>query len=210
MPQDRFNIIKVETHPKTELIEKLRQVTMLKDRAVRPYAECRIALERLPFTELRPAQRYVLLGGLLKAKLIADQLRDLGHDTMELDGYLSIWTDKEGGPFDLLPPMVETHREANGFVNNIVCDGMHRLYAARMEWRVPTVVRVQGLPEACPYYAYPLPGPEPWESVGILTDDSIPGDYLKKWHRIQDNKLLYRDFESAFRNVGGPRGGGAA
>jgi hypothetical protein len=205
-----FRIRKVETHSGDELFSRLREVVMLKDRDVRPYAGARLSLERMQFQAIRPSQRYVLLSGLQKAKWLADELADHGHDPMDLDGYLTIWTDKSDDPIDLLPPVIESHREEDGSVNNIINDGMHRLYAARLEWRLPRVILAQSLPEDYPYYAYPIPGPFPWETVKILEQDEIPAGFIKKWHRIRDNKMLYRDFNSAFQNVGGPRGGGAA
>jgi len=44
--------------------------------------------------------------------------------------------------------------------------------------------------------------------VMLFFGSRIPEGVLKKWHRIPDNKRLYRDFNSAFLNVGGPRGQG--
>jgi hypothetical protein len=35
--------------------------------------------------------------------------------------------------------------------------------------------------------------------------DDLPPGYLKKWHRIENYHALYRNFNSAFSNVGGPR-----
>ena len=34
----------------------------------------------------------------------------------------------------------------------------------------------------------------------------LPEGYIKKWHRIKNYKSLYRDFNTGFQNVGGPRG----
>jgi hypothetical protein len=70
------------------------------------------------------------------------------------------------------------------------------------------VVLVEDLPPQCPYYAYPIPGAAPWDQVAVIEGDKVPAGIIKKWHRTSDNKRLYRDFNSAFQNVGGPRGQG--
>jgi hypothetical protein len=103
---------------------------------------------------------------------------------------------------------VETNNEADGSSVNIINDGMHRMYVARLEWKLPNVVLVRNLAPRFPYYAYPIPGDNPWEQIIIVEGETIPKTLIKKWHRGADNKLLYRDFNSAFQNVGGPRGQG--
>ena len=72
---------------------------------------------------------------------------------------------------------------------------------ALREWVVPEVVLIRGVPKNLPYYAFPVPGG--WNSVEERED--LPPGYLKKWHRIADYHSLYRNFNSAFKNVGGPR-----
>jgi hypothetical protein len=205
-----FKITKTERHPADELLERLRGVVMLKDRSAKPYASARLSLERMPFSQIRPAQRYVLTDGLLKAQCLTFELQERGFDPMALDGWLTIHTDQSPEPIDLLPPVVEAHREADGSFVNILNDGMHRLFAARLEWRLPQVIFASGLPPELPYYAYPIPGDSPWDQVKILEGSHIGAGVIKKWHRTRDNKRLYRDFNSVFQNVGGPRGGGAA
>ncbi len=66
---------------------------------------------------------------------------------------------------------------------------------------IPEVLLVRGIPKTLPYYAFPLPGG--WDKVEEL--DALPAGYLKKWHRIANYHALYRNFNSAFSNVGGPR-----
>jgi len=58
------------------------------------------------------------------------------------------------------------------------------------------------VPREYPYYAFPLVNG--WNDVEIVQD--LPPGYVKKWHRIKNYKTLYRDFNTGFRNVGGPRG----
>jgi len=104
---------------------------------------------------------------------------------------------------DLLPPVIEEFIEKNGRVVRIINDGMHRVYLAFLEWIVPQVIYVRGVPKNLPYYAFPIPEQD-WTKIEIV--DDIPARYIKKWHRIEKNKRLYRNFNSAFINVGGPRG----
>jgi hypothetical protein len=80
------------------------------------------------------------------------------------------------------------------------------MYVARLEWKTPQVAYIRGIPAGYPYYAYPIPGDNCWDVVKILEGSHIPSGLIKKWHRISDNKTLYRNFNSSFTNVGGPRG----
>ncbi|MDR1109978.1 MAG: hypothetical protein LBP92_04580 [Deltaproteobacteria bacterium] len=203
-----FKVTRVEAHGPDELISRLRRVAMLKDPEARPYAQARLELRPLAFDLFRPAQRYVLADNLLKVQHLAWELAAHGHHPLALEGFLSIWTDRGPEPVDLLPPVVEAIPEADGSTVNVINDGMHRLFAGRLEWRIPTVVLAEGLPPQFPYYAFPIPGRHPWDQVAILEGDRVPAGHIKKWHRTMDNKRLYRDFNSAFQNVGGPRGQG--
>ncbi|MDR1037234.1 MAG: hypothetical protein LBT40_11915 [Deltaproteobacteria bacterium] len=209
MTFEPFKILRAEPHGREELMERIRQVGMLLDPERKPYLDADIALRRMPYPEIRPAQFYVLSDGLLKVRHLDWELKRLGHDMLDLDGYLTLTIEGTDDAVDLLPPVVERIAEADGSKNNILNDGMHRLYAGRLSWRAPRVIFVRNVPRDTPYYAYPIPGPEPWERVSIIQGDRVPDGFIKKWHRIPDNKLLYRDFNSAFANVGGPRGGGA-
>jgi hypothetical protein len=203
-----FKVTKVESHSPDELIKRLRDVVMLKDRSAKPYAEAKLVLRPLAFEQFRPAQRYVLTDNLLKVQHLEWELAEFGFHPLALNGYLTIWTDQGPEPIDLLPPVIEAIPEADGSTVNVVNDGMHRLFAGRLEWLVPVVVLAENLPAQFPYYAYPIPGAGPWDQVKILEGSVIPVGHIKKWHRTADNKKLYRDFNSAFQNVGGPRGQG--
>jgi hypothetical protein len=204
-----FKIIRVERHSQEELCDRLRNVNMLLEREAYPYKEVEIELRKVSFSQVVPAQRYVLGDALKRAQNLEWELAAKGVDLFALNGYVTIWTDQAGEdtPIDVLPPIIEHSVEANGESVNIINDGMHRMYVARLEWRSPEVVFIHGVPKAYPYYAYPIPEGN-WNEVSILPGSSIPEDMIKKWHRIPDNKKLYRDFNSAFNNVGGPRGQG--
>jgi hypothetical protein len=203
-----FIVTEVKLHSLDELIERLRQVVMLKDRETRPYASAHLSLRAMGYEEFRPAQRYVLSDNLRKIQLLEWELARHGIDPLALEGYATILTDQSEEPIDLLPPVIEAVAEADGSVVNVINDGMHRLYAGRLAWRRPKVVLAEGVPPSLPYYAYPIPGASPWDQVAVVEGGSVPAGLIKKWHRTADNKTLYRDFNSAFQNVGGPRGQG--
>jgi len=59
-PDIRIKIKEIEAFPEGDLIDRLREVTMLEDAGVRPYEHAFISLENIAVEELHPAQRYVL------------------------------------------------------------------------------------------------------------------------------------------------------
>jgi hypothetical protein len=197
-----LRIGKVEHFPAADLISRLRRVTMLKRPEIEVYANAHISLERIAVESLYPAQRYVLSQELLKVRQLSWELERFGYDLFKLDGYLRVWSEGAEQPINLLPPVVEESIERNGRVVNIINDGMHRLYLAYLQWAIPQVIFVRGVPKDLPYYAYPNPGQ--WQGIELI--DALPESYIKKWHRIRDYHALYRNFNSAFENVGAPRG----
>lgn len=196
-----MKILGVEKFSATDLVERLRQVTMLKAPDVKIYDKAFISLETIAVEQLSPPQNYILRGELKKVRELKWALEEHGIDIFKLDGFVRLLIDSSPEPVDLLPPVVEESIERDGSVHFIVNDGMHRVYMALREWVVPQVIFVRGIPKDLPYYAYPVPGK--WTSVEER--DDLPEGFLKKWHRIENYHALYRNFNSAFVNVGGPR-----
>jgi len=197
-----MQITQVERHGVDELIANMRRVSMLTQPDVFPYADAHIELETLHTGEIAPAQRYVLTQEILKVRDLRWALRDHDVDMFELNGYVTIRLEGYDEPIDLLPPVVEHSAEADSGVVRILNDGLHRVYLARMERSIIQVVYVRNVPKQYPYYAFPLVNG--WDDVQIVSE--LPEGYIKKWHRIRDYKSLYRNFNSGFTNVGGPRG----
>lgn len=197
-----MEITRIERHSTDELIANLRRVGMLTDPSIRLYAEADIALPVLHTDDIAPAQRYVLAQEILKVRDLQWALRENGVDLFKLDGYVTIWRDGFDDPIDVLPPVVEESVEADGSVVKILNDGLHRVYLARMERSPVQVASIRNIPPQYPYYAFPLVNG--WNDVEIVQE--LPDGYIKKWHRIKDYKSLYRDFNTGFQNVGGPRG----
>lgn len=197
-----MDIEHVEHHSPEELIRKMRNVGMLVHPEARLYADAEISLQTFHTDEIAPAQRYVLTGEIAKVRDLRWSLADLGVDLFRLEGYVTIRLKGYDDPIDVLPPVIEESHEADGSTVRILNDGMHRVYLARMERSPIQVVFVRNVPEQYPYYAFPLV--DGWSGVEIVQD--LPDGYIKKWHRIREYKTLYRDFNTAFQNVGGPRG----
>ncbi|HMK33825.1 MAG TPA: hypothetical protein VK463_02075 [Desulfomonilaceae bacterium] len=191
----------VERFSEHDLIDRLRDVTMLKAPDVKVYKNAFISLENVATESLSPPQNYILRGELKKVRELKWALEEHQIDLFNLNGFVRLTLEEYDEPMDLLPPIVEESVEKNGVVHLIVNDGMHRVYMALREWVIPQVVLIRGVPKNLPYYAFPLPGG--WSKVEER--DDLPHDYLKKWHRIENYYALYRNFNSSFVNVGGPR-----
>jgi hypothetical protein len=183
------------------LIEKLRDVTMLKAPEMKVYDKAFISVETVAVQSLSPPQNYILRSELKKVRDLKWALEEHEINIYRLEGFVRLMLEGQEEPMDLLPPIVEESIEQDGSVHLIVNDGMHRVYMALREWVIPQVVLVRGIPKHLPYYAFPVPGG--W--TNIEERDDLPPGYLKKWHRIANYHALYRNFNSAFKNVGGPR-----
>ncbi len=175
-----MNIIALQCHPADELIACLRRVPLMEQPEVLIYEQALISLEQIHTDSLYPPQNYLWLQELRKTQDLRWSLAEQGVDLFRLDGYVTYTVRQDDGSeatYDLYPPIVEESIEADGTVALLINDGMHRLYLARLEWLVPQVTYIRGVPKA----------------------------YLKKCHRMRHNKRLYRDFQGVFHNVGRPR-----
>jgi hypothetical protein len=201
-----MDIIALERHSPEKLIGCMRKVPLLEQPDVLIYGHALISLELIHTNCLHPPQNYLWLQELRKTQELRWSLADWGVDLFRLDGYVTYTVrlaDGEEATYDLYPPVVEESFEADGTLALVINDGMHRLYLARLEWAIPQVTYVRGIPKEYPYYAFPRPGG--WEGLDLLPDNPDSQRYLKKCHRIRHNKRLYRDFQAVFQNVGRSR-----
>jgi hypothetical protein len=201
-----MDIIALEHHPPGALIGCLRRVPLMERTDVLVYSQALISLEQIHPDCLNPPQNYIWLQELRKTQELRWSLGDWGVDLFRLDGYVTFTVRLASGEevvYDLYPPIIEESFEADGRMALIINDGMHRLYLARMEWVVPQVTYVRGIPKEYPYYAFPRTGG--WEGLDLLADNPDPQRYLKKCHRTRHNKKLFRDFQAVFQNVGRSR-----
>ena len=153
-----MDIIALERHSAVELIACLRRVPLMEQTNVLIYEQALISLEQIHTDCLHPPQNYLWLKELRKTQDLRWSLAERGVDLFRLDGYITYTVRREDGSeatYDLYPPIVEESIEADGTVALLINDGMHRLYLARLEWVVPQVTYIRGVPKAYPYYAYP-------------------------------------------------------
>ena len=126
----------------------------------------------------------------------------------------STWTDSSGyflegreEPVDLLPPVVEEIIERKRPHHpRDQRTALHRIYMAYLEWVIPQVIYVRGLPKKR-FPTTPTPFPKrDWTKIELL--DEIPTTYIKKWHRIEKKtRPCIAIFKQRFsQNVGGPQG----
>ena len=196
-----MKIIRVIKHTERELIKQLKKVALLNTPDILIYQNAFISLEKISTDFLSPPQNYLLINELEKVRNLKWELLQHDINIHELNGYVTIYFEDLDHPVNLLPPVVEESIENNGFVFNLINDGMHRLYMARLDMIVPQVVYIRGVPKKYPYYAYPLLNG--WHGVNMV--ETVPVELLKKWHRVENYTDLYRNFNSAFHNVGGQR-----
>jgi hypothetical protein len=201
-----MNITSLERHDAAELTARLRKVPLLEQPEVLVYEHALISLECIHTDCLNPPQNYIWLEELRKTQELRWSLAAKGVNLFRLDGFVTYTVrlpQGEEATFDLYPPIVEESIEADGTVALIINDGMHRLFLARMEWVVPQVTFIRGIPKEYPYYAFPRK--EGWKGLDLLAENPDKQKYLKKCHRVRDNKRLFRDFQAVFQNVGRPR-----
>ena len=125
-------------------------------------------------------------------------------DIFNANGAIQFYLEEDEArtEYTLLPPIIEESIENNGQILPVIDDGMHRTYLGLCQHRgTITVVYIRGAQKYAPYYAYPVYGG--WDKVEVIHDTPT---IIKKYHRIQDNKLMYRNFESVFPNCSAPRG----
>jgi hypothetical protein len=198
---------------------------MRESRSEFPYATAQMSRAEFTTDSLAPAQRYVLRPEFEKVRTLRWALLEHGYDILRLNdgqsgrpnpgepvGFLKV-TLETTRLFDystreleqeicITPPIIERSMEADGSVHNIIMDGLHRCFLAHTCW-----MNVQGVlirEPSHPYYAYPLRGG--WNDVQII--EELGPHFTKKFHRTEQNKALYRDLETVFPGVGGPRGHG--
>ena len=146
-----MKILAVERFSEDQLIERLREVTMLKAPEVKVYSRAFISLEKISPASLSPPQNYILREELKKVRNLKWSLEEHDVDLFTLNGFVRLILEGSDEPVDLLPPIVEESIERDGTIHFIVNDGMHRVYMALREWVIPQVVLVRGIPKDLPY-----------------------------------------------------------
>lgn len=196
-----MKVVKIKKFSEKELLKRLRLVRMLKAPQKQPYKDAVVTLEKLDTSELWCPQRYLIEQNLQEIAELGWEMKRHGVDIFNLDGFVRFQLAGEKQEQDLLPIIVEESIEANGKVANIICDGMHRAFVARTQWRVPQVAFIRGIPKQFPYYNYPVCQGKDWHKLDMFPALPLPDGYLKKWVREKNYKAYYKDFNSQFKNV---------
>lgn len=182
-----------------ELFKKLKNVIMLKNSFIHVYRDTYMTTINIDPNSLFPCQFYILKKELNSKIELQEAFKEKECDILNLDGYCEFKLSNEINYRTILPPIIEESIEADGKIYPLINDGIHRVFLAILQKRRINVVYIRGSKE--PYYAYPLPNG--WADVKIVNE--INKNLVKKIHRIQDNKKLYRNFDSVFLNCSKPR-----
>ena len=193
-----MDVIELSEFSREQLLTALRTVRLQGFGGAQPYADAQLELvEALDPDCVAPAQNYVLRDGVEFVLALRSALAQRGIDPFRLDGGITFRTsDDPSRPRTLIPPIVEESVEDGPRTVWLICDGMHRIYAARSLGLTFSAVVVRNA--AYPYYAFPTEGG--WRNVELL--DRLPAVRQKKVYRQPDNyKALFRDFNAVFPQV---------
>ncbi|HUC96056.1 MAG TPA: hypothetical protein VMR16_00100 [Candidatus Saccharimonadales bacterium] len=171
--------------PPNQLIEQVRNTTMLTDKSIYPYQHADIRVEDMPIEEFLPTQLYVLKEHLEIQSELRESLLEKGHDTLRLFG--SVLLRSAGIVTGMMPPIVEDDCE----FGPCLLDGTHRAYLARqLGMKSLGVLHVRGVLKSTPM----IPLPNQWSE--IIEYETIPTDKSKKkrYRNLPDKYSYYRDF----------------
>lgn len=196
-----MEIVKFKFLSENDIISKLKNLTMLKDRTNHVYSEAYMSIISVNPTALFPCQYYILKSELDKKIELKEAFeKHMRRNIFALYGGYEFDVNNEPGSRTLIPPIIEESIELDGGIYPLINDGIHRIYLAMLLKTNITIIYIRGSKE--PYYAYPLPNK--WKDVKVV-NEIIPGT-VKKIYRITNNKKLYRNFDSVFTNCSAPRG----
>lgn len=204
-----MKILKYKKYSKDELINNLRKVTLLhSSKTASPiyvYENAEIELAHIPVSSILPSQSYYLEEPLLRVGEIQEALMEYNLDLFSLDGFVNYVTNESDVMYNLLPIMVEYQMEKDGSINPIILDGIHRVILARKKnLKKIQVIKIANVSKDFPHPAYA--NPNGWQDVKLV--QTAPDKKDKRLWRFPLGEVYkyYRNFNSAFDNVGKPRG----
>lgn len=203
-----MKILNHKKHSKEELIKKLRRVTLLYSSEIKNpvfvYKTAEIELTNLPVSILMPEQFYEVEKQLAKLEDLQKALQVKNIDMFNLNGYVSYITNESQRIHTLLPVIIEYQLEKDGSINPIILDGCHRISIARSQ-KLDTVQVIKVAKVSKKYPVYGLANPNGWQDVKLV--QTAPDKKDKRLWRfpLEEVYKYYRDFNSAFENVGKPR-----
>ncbi len=204
-----MKLIKYKKHSKEELIKRLRKVTLLHSSntasPIYVYKNAQVELTRIPVSTILPSQFYYLEESLLKVGKIQEALAQHNFDLFNLDGFVNYVTNESDVMYNLLPIVVEYQMEKDGRINPIILDGIHRVILARKEnLKKIQVIKIANVSRRYPVFGYV--NPKGWEDVKLMKTAPSKKDKRHWRFPIEEAYKYYRNFNSAFENVGKPRG----
>ena len=176
--------LKVIAYRAWEFLESgLRDVRMLVDRALKPYAKAKIRLVQIPVTDLDPIANYVLKSQLGQLRLAqADLCSQYALSLFDLTASLN--TKCAATLFRQVPPVIERYFEpTEQRMVNVVIDGLHRVFLAReLELDKIWVVQITEVPDEYPVVSLPVR----WEDVRPVI--RVPANRAKRKFRYSSTK----------------------
>ena len=203
-----MRIFQYKKHSKDELINKLRQVTLLSSSnttsPIYVYKDAQIELTNVAVSDIVPSQFYYLEESLSKVGEIQKALKEHGMDIYNLDGFVNYITDESDIKYNLLPIILEYQKEIDGSINPIILDGIHRVILARKEnLQKIQVVKISNVSKDFPYPAYV--NSRGWEEVLPVRFPPEQKDKRNWRFPITEVNKYYRDLNSVFENIGEQR-----
>lgn len=203
-----MKILKYKKYPKEELIRKLRKVSLLHssktDNPIYLYKEASIEVSDMPVSLIMPSQLYQLEESLLRVNKIQKALTQKNIDLYNLDGFISYVTSESDTYYTLLPIIIEFQAEKNGLINPLIVDGIHRIIMAKNQKQEKIqVVKISNVNKDFPYPAFV--NSNGWSDVKLMDKPPLPENKRNWRFPIEKAYSYYRDFNSAFENVGKPR-----
>lgn len=203
-----MKILNYKKHSKEELIKRLRKVTLLHSSKTKNpiyvYKNAEIELTNLPVSALMPENFYQIEEVLLNLRNLQKALRGRNIDIFNLNGYVSYVTDESKKGYTLLPIIVEYQLEKDGSINPIILDGCHRISIARSR-KLDTVQVIKIAKVNKKYPVFGLANPNGWQDVKLVQTVPLKKDKRLWRFPLKEVYKYYRDFNSAFDNVGKPR-----
>ncbi|EKD64860.1 MAG: hypothetical protein ACD_50C00281G0003 [uncultured bacterium] len=203
-----MRIKKHKKYSKEDLIERMRKITLLHStgskNSVYVYKNANIEVDYIAVSKIVPSQFYYLEKVLSKIGEVEKALRNLKIDLFDLEGHISYQTNESDYRFSLLPVIVEYQREEDGTISPMILDGLHRVLLARKKnLKKIKAVKISNVDLEHPVFGHPNPGG--WEDVKSVK--TVPDKKNKRLWRfpVDEAYKYYRDFNSAFGNVGKPR-----
>jgi hypothetical protein len=158
---------------------KLRNVPLLGDKSLFPYANAQIKAHKYTIRDLRPTSLYVLRSQLERHRKLQVNLQlDYKLSLFDLTGIIEY--KQNGDSFLLSPPIVETYYETmeHAMVTAIV-DGLHRIWLAReLGLEEIWLIEISTISDKFPLVPLPLN----WDEVQL--SDTVPSTSDKRRFRF--------------------------